>query len=119
MATEKQQAPVLVDPNKFVRSPDYRDIYSNHVRLTVSSSDISIIFSKIIELSYGVNTIEDNVNIRLSPQQCKAFVDSASKTLAAWEEVFGEVAPATKPQSKDSIKEGIRRLKSVLDGEKC
>jgi hypothetical protein len=97
------------------RSQDFRDVYSNHNRLGVSPVDINITFSKIIESGIGINTIEDQAVIRMSAQQFKSFLDSATKTMAAWEEVFGEIKETVKNPAKSTMVDSVRRLKEALD----
>lgn len=108
--------PVLVAQNaQTARSSEFRDIYSNHVRVGVSPVDFGITFGKIIEPSIGINIIEDQAVVRMSAQQFKSFLDSANKTMTAWEEVFGSIQETNKPQSQTRITEGIKGLKQVLD----
>ena len=64
------------------RTPEFKDIYSNHNRIGVSPVDFNITFSKIIEPAMGINVIEDQAVIRMSAQQFKSFIDSATKTMA-------------------------------------
>lgn len=105
----------ITSAGQFVRSQDFRDVYSNVVRIGVSGSDVSVYFGKLIEPAPGVNITEDQVVVRMSPHQFKTFVDHASKTLIAWESVFGSVQQSTKTHPQDLITDGVRRLKEVLD----
>jgi hypothetical protein len=97
------------------RSTDFRDIYSNNNRIGVSPVDFNITFSKIVEPAVGISTVEDQVVIRMAPQQFKSFLDSANKTMAAWEEVFGQIKETIKQLPQDRMTEGIVRLKETLD----
>ena len=97
------------------KSREVIDIYSNHARIGVSTSDLTIVFGKLVEASVGISSIEEQATVRMSPQQFKSFIDQSTKTLAAWETVFGKVSPATPPQSQDKIMDGIRRLKEAVD----
>jgi len=63
----------------------------------------------------GVNVIEDQVVIRMSPQHLKAFLDTASKSMSGWEECFGVVIQTTKLQSAEQVKEGFRKLKEAAN----
>lgn len=107
--------PQLANPTQFIRSPEFRDVYSNFVRVGVSPTDINVSFSKLIEPTPGITMIEDQALVRMSPQQFKVFVDQASKMLKAWEDVFGEITHTVKPRSQESITQGILRLKEAID----
>jgi Protein of unknown function (DUF3467) len=105
----------MINPLHFTRSQEFRDIYSNFVRIGVTGSDISIYFARLIEPEPGVNIPEDQAVVRMSPHQFKTFLDHANKTLVAWEEVFGVVQQSMKTQPQGIITDGIRRLKESLD----
>lgn len=106
--------PQLTTVANMVRSPDYKDLYSNYTRVGVSPSDLNIVFSRIGETSNNQPLIEDLVMVRMSPQQFKVFVDHVVKTMTAWESVFGEVAVTSKPQDEDKMKAGMTRLKDAI-----
>jgi Protein of unknown function (DUF3467) len=105
----------FVNPMQFARSQDFRDIYSNFVRIGVTGSDISVYFGRLIEPAPGINIPEEQAVVRMSPHQFKTFLDHANKTLVAWEDVFGTVQQSMRTQPQDVITDGIRRLKEGLD----
>lgn len=107
--------PQIVNPAQYVRSPDYKDVYSNFVRVAVGPTDFTIAFSKLVEPAAGLTVPEDQVLVRMSPQQMKIFIDQAGKTLLAWEQVFGELTNPVKNRSQEQIAVGIQRLKEALD----
>jgi hypothetical protein len=113
--TDSVNMPSLVNPQQFVRTAEFKDVYSNFVRLGVSGSDINVVFGKIIEPAAGINVIEDQVMVRMSPHQFKTFLDQATKTFNAWEEVFGEVNASLKSLSQEVITNDVRRLKEALN----
>jgi hypothetical protein len=102
-------------PQQTLRSAEFKDIYSNFVRMGVSGSDISIIFGKLVDSPLGFNVVEDQAIIRMSPHQFKTFLSQATKTLNAWEEVFGAVNESMKSSPQEAITDGVRRLKEALD----
>jgi hypothetical protein len=106
--------PVTAGP-KSIRSQEFRDIYCNQARIGASPFDFSITFSKIIEPTAGVNILEDQCVVRMSPQQFKNIIDYATKALDAWEESFGVIQTTTKLQSADVIKESFRKLKEAVN----
>ena len=117
MSESKQRPPQPIAAHlASVRSPDFKDIYSNNSRLSISPFDFAVTFGRITEPAMGVNVVEDEVVVRMSVQQFKTFLESSSSALAAWEEVFGEIKLTTKPHSssKEMI-EGVRRLKEMVD----
>jgi hypothetical protein len=108
--------PTVIDLNvPTTKTQEFKDIYSNHNRIGVSPVDFNITFSKIVEGALGLSSIEDQVVIRMSPQQFKGFLESASRTMAAWEEVYGKIKETVKTPSQSGMAEGIRRLKDALD----
>jgi hypothetical protein len=98
-----------------VRSVDFKDIYSNASRIGMSQSDFGITFSKIIEPTAGIAVVEDQAIVRMSANQFKIFVDHAVKTLAAWEDTFGDIKVLGKLQDVEAIKERMRKLKQAID----
>jgi hypothetical protein len=97
------------------RSSEFKDIYSNFVRLGVSGADLSIIFGKLVENEVGMQMVEDQAVVRMSPHQFKTFLSQANKTLEAWETTFGAVTESMKSPSQSVITDGVRKLKDALD----
>ncbi len=113
---QQQQLPVAAARLKSIRSEEFRDIYSNFSRLGVTPFDFSVTFSRLIEPTMGVNVIEDEVVVRMSAQQFKTFLESATKTLAAWEEAFGQIKLTVRPShSSATIEDGIQKLKEMME----
>ena len=115
MSDFKSEPAVINLNTPATKTQDFKDIYSNHNRIGVSPVDFNITFSKIIEPGIGFNAIEDQAVIRMSAQQFKSFLDSANKTMAAWEEVYGEIKETVKTTPQARMLEGIRNLKDTLD----
>lgn len=107
--------PQLAATANTVRSPDYKDIYSNYVKIGVSPSDFNVIFSRMALGTNNQPIIEDLTTVRMSPQQFKALADNIVKTISAWESVFGNITITTRQQPKEKIEDGIKKLKDLLD----
>jgi hypothetical protein len=115
MSNDKQGQVPIAPRQGSVRNQEFRDIYSNNTRIGISPFDFSLTFSTIVEPTAGMTVIEDQVVVRMSAQQFKAFLDSASKTMTAWEEVFGSVQLTIPERSVEQITAGIRKLKEAVD----
>jgi hypothetical protein len=85
---------------QFVRSPEFKDIYSNVSRVAASPFDFSINFGKSVEMPDIGNVTEELITVRFSPQQFKSMIDGLTRTLAAWERAFGEIKK-TSPDHND------------------
>lgn len=75
------------------RSPDYKNLYINATRMSISPWDIRIAVGQVVEID-GKNTNEDAATIVMSPQHAKAFLASLQKSFDLYEERFGKVAEA-------------------------
>jgi hypothetical protein len=85
------------------RSAEFKDIYSNVSRVSVSPWDFSVTFSLTKELIPNMPpVVEDQAVVRMSPSQFKTFTQSLLNTMTAWEEVFGTISMnnALFPQEK-------------------
>ncbi len=89
--SEKQN--LQVEPS-FVPAADFREIYTNGVRLGITPWDIRIIFSctKLIN-SQPVN--EDQVSMVMSPQHMKAMQKHFDAMIQSYEENFGLIPDLT------------------------
>ncbi|MGD9540710.1 DUF3467 domain-containing protein [Methylocystis sp.] len=90
------------------------DIYSNNIRTIVSQFDIGIMFSRTAEIAPGAPTLEEQAFVRMSPEHFKYTIDYLTKTLEAWEEVFGPINAPLNAQDKNKILAGFRMLKDRL-----
>lgn len=106
--------PILISSMQMVKSPDFKDLYSNSPRVSMTPFDMTLMFGKIIEPSPGVNVIEDLAHVRLSPYQFKAFVQSMVVALDAWEETFGTINSIIPPMMKESVSAGMESLKKAI-----
>jgi hypothetical protein len=107
-----KNAPTNVAVQPTLRSAEFKDIYSNNVRIAASPLDITLIFGRLTEIGGGT-VLEDLVHTRLSPYQFKILVKHVSISLEAWEEVFGNI-PVTLPEiKKEAIVEALTNMKNL------
>jgi hypothetical protein len=97
-----------------IRSPDFKDIYTNATRVSLSPWDMNITFTLTKEIMPGVLVGEDQAVVRMSPQQFKIFAESLLTTMTAWEEVFGAIIPTSPSLSKETMKAGILSMKEAI-----
>ena len=94
-----------------VRDPQYREVYSNNVLVSMSAFDFNLTFSKNTEITPGQPGLVDQANVTMSPQQFKSLVRVLTDTLAAYEDNFGRLTIADsdiEPQlNKDDLSKFI------------
>lgn len=73
-----------------VKSPEHKNLYVNSSRMGISPYDVRMIVGQVVEIAEGqVN--EDHATIIMSPEHAKAFLRNLEKTIASYEENFGEI----------------------------
>jgi hypothetical protein len=95
------------------RSADYKDIYSNNARVGITPWDFTVVFALSKEFTPGTMIAEDQVAVRMSPEQFKVVCNSLSSTLKAWEEVFGNILETTPITPDTQIKANIKALRDA------
>jgi hypothetical protein len=89
MADLQIQNPGFDDPTRVQRSPEFRSIYFNAVKLRVSVYEISVILGRQAEIAPGVEgAVEEGVLV-MSPQQGKALALALTNAVANYESQFG------------------------------
>jgi hypothetical protein len=73
------------------RSPEFQDFYCNQARVTITLSDINIIFGATNDRGPGILTLEDRVSIRLAPMTAKILSAHLHALMRAYESVVGEI----------------------------
>lgn len=73
------------------RDPNFQDVYSNQIRMSVNPTDINIIFSALIDRGPGVFAIEDRASIRIAPMVAKILLLHLQMVMECYEQVLGEV----------------------------
>ena len=76
-----------------IRDPQFRDIYSNIITGRMGPVDISLMFSRIVEIAPGQTAVSDQCEITLSPQQCLSMIKILTGTMDAYQQVFGKLNP--------------------------
>lgn len=87
-----EQAPtVIAGQVPRIRDPQFREIYSNVTSGRIGPMDITIVFSRMVELAPGQPVIADQCEITMSPQQCLAVFNQLKQTIDGYQKVFGEL----------------------------
>jgi hypothetical protein len=108
-------APANAAGHPYFRSAEFKDVYSNNVRIAASPLDFTMMFGRLTELG-GVTSLEDVVHTRLSPYQFKILVKQVVSGLEAWEEVFGNI-PVNLPEiKKETMVEALTNMKNSIKG---
>ena len=97
-----------------IKSADFKDIYTNSSRISISPFDMSMMFGRTIELSPTGHAVEDLAHVRMSPYQFKIFVQAMVNTLEAWEAAFGALPEVAHSASAAATKEGVMALKKAV-----
>jgi hypothetical protein len=107
-------APPNISGQPYFRSAEFKDIYSNNVRMAASPFDFTMMFGRMTDIGTGVTGLEDVVHARLSPYQFKILVKNAVATLEAWEEVFGNIPVSVPEVKKETIVDGLMNMKNSI-----
>lgn len=84
---------------RIVKSQEHRVFYVNSSRMGISAWDVRMIVGQVVELGEGqVN--EDQATIIMSPEHAKMFLRNLEKTIASYEETFGEIGDPMGVQEK-------------------
>ena len=79
-------------------APDFKDFYSNFVRVGMTPFDLSMTFGQIKTTSpqNSLPEAKTHATVIMSPYHFKAYVMSVNHLLAEWERQFGSVNLADK-----------------------
>lgn len=87
-----QVQPSLEVPHiNFVNSADFKSYYCNNMRISFTSSDISLICGLLIPSDENIALVEDQFIMRVSPQTLKLMASSLNTAINGWEEAFGKL----------------------------
>lgn len=110
MADEANIQPMANTGVPRLRDQQFREVYANGTFTGMTPYDITLFFTKATDIGGGQNALVDQVAVIMSPQHFKQFCRSVSKSLKAYETVFGElnipegdIEPATKAQKIESM----------------
>jgi hypothetical protein len=99
------------------RSAEYRDVYANQSRMTITPSDLSITFSVLSDRGPGVLTLEDVFSVRLAPMTAKVFSLHLQAVMETYQSVLGEISiPASVSSQIDGYKESLRGMLATQMG---
>jgi hypothetical protein len=82
-----------VDPNNLLsrRSPDFRTIYTNNVRFSITPFDFSFILNEITENERGEIYSDQKARITMTPLQAKIFAFVLTQNVKNFEKQFGDI----------------------------
>jgi hypothetical protein len=73
------------------RAADFRDVYSNQARLTITPSDFNLIFSRANDRGPGLLMLEDLISVRLAPLTAKTISLHLQAVIEAFESAMGTI----------------------------
>jgi Protein of unknown function (DUF3467) len=74
-----------------VKTPDYRENYSNSVQVRVNVWDFFLVFGTLQQQTETQVEVQNFQGIYLSPQQAKALLAILQQNVAGYESTFGEI----------------------------
>ena len=98
-----------------IQSEDFKNIYSNNVRIGISQWDLSITIGQIVEVQGGLSVVEERVSAKFSPQYFKVLSSTLTTAIQQWEMIFGEI-PQKFGQSagSENIVKALSGLKDLI-----
>lgn len=109
-SVEKVELPEMQGPFK---TPDFRQYYSNHMRLGLTPVDVALTFGRLVEPTPNVTRPEEQFTVRFSPQFFKILVTNLTGLLTAYEGQFGEI-----PISNKTPQEALAGIKAAAEAMK-
>jgi hypothetical protein len=88
MAESEVQNPGFEDPTKVARSPEYRAIYVNSIKLRVSIFEMAITLGRQAEITPSAEGLIEEA-VLLMPQHCKGLAVAMARAVANYEAQFG------------------------------
>ena len=74
-----------------IKTPDYRENYSNSVQIRVNVWDFFLVFGTLQQHSETQVELRNFQGIYLSPQQAKALMSLLQQNVSSYENAFGEI----------------------------
>jgi hypothetical protein len=110
--TVEQKTVSPTTPPRWIRSPDFKTIYTNFVQSGYTAFDISLVLAETAGVDeMNAFVIESKARVVMSPVEAKVVLAILSNTINKFEEQFGpiNISPATfAPASAASDKtEGV------------
>ncbi|HEY1264565.1 MAG TPA: DUF3467 domain-containing protein [Terriglobales bacterium] len=79
-------------PNiRLIKTPAYRENYSNSVQVRVSVWDFFLVFGTLEQQSETQVEVQNFQGVYLSPQQAKALMSILQQNVSSYEGTFGEI----------------------------
>ena len=105
-------------PFKMVKSELHREIYCNHVRMTISQWDLGLLIGEQTEGDDGSAIVRQDIAVKFSPPFFKSLVESLVEALRLWEGTFGEI-PTGPGQSNylQGMSGAFETLRSALEAK--
>lgn len=88
--TNETEIPVIMDP-KFLRTPEYKTVYTNFVRGGATAYDIQITFGQLVNTVPEDQTVQELVTVIMSPGESKALLRALTTTIQLYEKQYGEI----------------------------
>src|SRR5271170_6438003 len=73
------------------RDEHYLDVFVNNMRITMTQSDLSMIFGTTEDYGPGNVGTKDRVCLRISPMMARIILVNLQATLDAYEDIAGQV----------------------------
>jgi hypothetical protein len=95
-ATESQEMPriakhIPASEMAVHRSPDFKTVYANNTKFSVTPFDFSFIFGELGESTDNLVFIEQKVKVTIPPVHAKLFLMVFAQNLSNFEAQFGEI----------------------------
>jgi len=101
--TEKDSSSVVEATKKappVVKADDYKTIYCNASKFSVTPWDIRFSVGQIVDDTKGVTVNEEKITVVMAPSHAKAVLKNLAATVGAYEEAFGEIADISAIQKR-------------------
>jgi hypothetical protein len=73
------------------RDQSFQDVYASQMRMSITVSDITIIFGVMNDRGQNIYVPEDRVAVRLAPVTAKVLLHNLKMALSAYESVLGTI----------------------------
>ena len=111
-ATPALSSPII----EWVRSQEYRSLYSNLFKYRIGKSDVTVTFSSVVE-SVGmspVTQVQEDASVIMTWPQLKMFSQHLNVLVQAIEQELGKInIPADQPTKEEMLEAGINRVRAL------
>ena len=92
--------PPMLRPAAVPRDQSFQDVYASQLRMSITVSDITIIFGVMSDRGQNIYVPEDRVAVRLAPVTAKVLLQNLTMAVSAYESVLGTI-----PIPSDTIRQ--------------